>query len=211
MCPHFLFETSKRKRPHPVKRKNVWRVGPQVCGPPAAGGGWLALPCGGQGRKRAALGEASSPGKSGIHPTPLSAAAHAPARNSQRVAKRNARKEKLVKCDDHPEISAGTANAGRDLDGGTVRREPAEDQLVLSAPSRKTPVRAEGRRTGARQKAAFSLGPSTARSLFVKNKKRMGGGMTRPSSWPNSPRPMGHPPPGGGFISPQTQRRTPSL
>ena len=36
-------------------------------------------------------------------------------------------------------------------------------------------------------KAIFSLGPSTARSLFVKNKKRMGGGMTQPSSWLDSP------------------------
>ena len=34
MCPHFLFETSKRKRSHPVKRKNVrrdfGREGPKV-------------------------------------------------------------------------------------------------------------------------------------------------------------------------------------
>ena len=32
------------------------------------------------------------------------------------------------------------------------------------------------------KKAALSFGPSTARSLFVKNKKRMGGGMDRLSS-----------------------------
>ena len=45
------------------KRKNVRRVGPHVCGPPAAGGGWLAVPRGSQGRRRPALGEASSPGR----------------------------------------------------------------------------------------------------------------------------------------------------
>ena len=57
------------------KRKNVRRVGLRRRRPPAAGGGWLAIPCGSQGRKRAALGETSSPGRSGIHPAPLFAAA----------------------------------------------------------------------------------------------------------------------------------------
>ena len=41
--------------------------------PPA--GGWLTVLCGSQGRKRATLGETTSPGKSGIHPAPLFAAA----------------------------------------------------------------------------------------------------------------------------------------
>ena len=72
----------------------------------------MAVPCGGQGRKRAALGETSGPGKSGIHPDSLFAAAvrwlmgllqrpmraSAPTNAGQRVAKRNARKEELVKC-----------------------------------------------------------------------------------------------------------------
>ena len=57
------------------KRKNVRRVGPRQRGPPAAGGGWLAVPCSSQGRKRPALGETSSPGRSGIHPASLFAAA----------------------------------------------------------------------------------------------------------------------------------------
>ena len=44
--------------------------------------------------------------------------------------------------------------------------------------------RQEGRIYAARPaEAIFSLGPSTARSLFVKNKKRMGGGNAQPSSW----------------------------
>ena len=45
------------------KRKNVRRVGLRRRRPPAAGGGWLAVPCSSQGRKRPALGETSSPGK----------------------------------------------------------------------------------------------------------------------------------------------------
>ena len=57
------------------KRKNVRRVGLRRRRPPAAGGGWLAVPCRSQGRKRPALGETSGPGKSGIHPAPLFAAA----------------------------------------------------------------------------------------------------------------------------------------
>ena len=57
------------------KRKNVRRVGLRQRRPPAAGGGRLAVPRGSQGRKRAALGETFGPGKSGIHPAPLFAAA----------------------------------------------------------------------------------------------------------------------------------------
>ena len=43
------------------------RVGLRRRRPPAAGGGRLAIPRGGQRRKRPALGETFSPGKSGIH------------------------------------------------------------------------------------------------------------------------------------------------
>ena len=50
------------------KRKNVRRVGPHVCGPPAAGGGRLALPHGNQGRKRAALGVIQARGSRGYSP-----------------------------------------------------------------------------------------------------------------------------------------------
>ena len=57
------------------KRKNVRRVGLRRRRPPAAGGGWLALPCRSQGWKRPALGEAFGPGKSGIHAASLFAAA----------------------------------------------------------------------------------------------------------------------------------------
>ena len=111
--PPFSFCTAaKRERAVDGPReKTPRRVGLRRRRPPAAGGGWLAVPCRSQGRKRPALGETSGPGKSGIHPAPLFAAAGrllmkalargkatASASAGQRVAKRNARKEKLVKC-----------------------------------------------------------------------------------------------------------------
>ena len=104
-------DIKKRMRRARWKRKNVRRVGLRQRRPPAAGGGRLAVPCGSQGRKRPALGETFGPGKFGIPAAPLFAAAGrllmkalargkatASASAGQRVAKRNARKEKLVKC-----------------------------------------------------------------------------------------------------------------
>ena len=71
-CPCGAIHLLRRAR---WKRKNVRRVGLRQRRPPAASGGWLAVPCGGQGRKRTALGETLGPGKSGIHPASLFAAA----------------------------------------------------------------------------------------------------------------------------------------
>ena len=77
------------------KRKHVRRVGLRRRRPPAAGGGWLALPCRSQGRKRTALGESLGPGRFRDTPASLSAAAHAsaenqPARSDAERAKREA-------------------------------------------------------------------------------------------------------------------------
>ena len=81
------------------KRKHVRRVGLRRRSPPAAGGGRLAVPCGSQRRKRAALGETSSPGRYRDTPLPLSPLPLTlPRRSRQRLAKRKARKEKLVEC-----------------------------------------------------------------------------------------------------------------
>ena len=98
--PHFLFETSKRKCAAPGgKEKMSRRVGLRRRRPPAAGGGRLAVPCGSQRRKRAALGETSSPGRYRDTPLPLSPLPLTlPRRTRQRLAKRKARKEKLVEC-----------------------------------------------------------------------------------------------------------------
>ena len=71
-CPCGAIHLLRRAR---WKRKNVRRVGLRRRRPPAAGGGWLAVPCGGQGRKRPALGEPFGPWKSGIPFAPIFAAA----------------------------------------------------------------------------------------------------------------------------------------
>ena len=71
-CPCGAIHLLRRAR---WKRKNVRRVGLRRRRPPAAGGGRLAIPCGSQGRKRPTLGESFGPGKSGIHPASLFAAA----------------------------------------------------------------------------------------------------------------------------------------
>ena len=68
-APHSLFETSKRECAAPGGREKMFRrVGPHTCGPPAAGGGRLALPRGNQGRKRAALGVIQARGSPGYLP-----------------------------------------------------------------------------------------------------------------------------------------------
>ncbi len=56
-------------------RWKIRRVGLRRRRPPAAGGGRLAVPRGGQGRKRPTLGETFGPGKSGIHSALIFAAA----------------------------------------------------------------------------------------------------------------------------------------
>ena len=68
-------DIKKKMRRARWKRKNVRRVGLRPRRPPAAGGGRLAVPCGGQGRKRPALGDTFGPGKFGIHAAPIFAAA----------------------------------------------------------------------------------------------------------------------------------------
>ena len=76
-APPILFlEAPKRECAAPGGReKTLRRVGLRQRRPPAAGGGRLAVPCGSQGRKRAVLGESFGPGKLGIHPASLFAAA----------------------------------------------------------------------------------------------------------------------------------------
>ena len=116
MHPPFLFwSCQKRNGPCTVQReKTLRRVGLRRRRPPAAGGGWLALPCRSQGRKRAALGETFGPGKFGIPSASLPAAAHAPTKSSQRQ-----RKEKQLDATTTPTRPAPSAT-GRQLQ--TCRR-----------------------------------------------------------------------------------------
>ena len=82
MHPPFSFRSCRKENgPCTVqKKRTLRRVGLRQRRPPAAGGGWSAVPRGSQGRKRAALGVTVGTGRSGIHPAPLSAAANDPAR-----------------------------------------------------------------------------------------------------------------------------------
>ena len=133
------------------------------------GGGRLAIPCGGQRGKRPALGNPSSPGKSGIHAALIFAAAgrwsmRAPAksqRNSlcecpgQRVAKRNARKEKLVKYVLAPRRPPH--HPPRVGSWGNRRRPKRARRLgkIGAGTGTPTPVSAEGHCTGARPSGLF--------------------------------------------------------
>ena len=171
------------------KRKNVRRVGLRQRRPPAAGGGKLALPCRSQRRKRPALGETVGPGKLGIPFAPLFAAAGrllmkalargkatASASAGQRVAKRNARKEELVKCVLAPRLKMHRA-AGTNDQACTVPRRARRPVLANT----QTPSHADPRTATLhvcaklRPKAVFSFGPCTARFLFHKMEKKMGG------------------------------------
>ena len=190
MHPPFSFRSCRKENgPCTVqKKRTLRRVGLRRRRPPAAGGGWLAVPCSSQGRKRPALGETSSPGKFGIHPASLfaaagrwlmRAAAWAPTQQPLRppgecVAKRNARKETLVKY-----VLAPRRPPHHPPRDGSI--ELAEDDSVPEggpkseqAPIRRPPC---ARRAAAPEcaQAAFSFGPCTARFLFRKTEKKMGG------------------------------------
>ena len=149
------------------------RVGLRRRRPPAAGGGWLALPCRSQGRKRTALGESLGPGRFRDTPASLSAAAHAsaenqPARSDAERAKREA--GQMRSCTPTPSAPSATGRQYRPHRRPKRARMPGKIGAGTGTP---TPVRAEGHCTGARP-APFSLTPGAARSLFGADKKRMG-------------------------------------
>ena len=137
------------------KRKNVRRVGLRRRRPPAAGGGRLAVPRGGQGRKRAALGEPFGLGKLGIPSATLPAAAHASSKNSQRQRKKKQLNASTTPTQEHHPPRDGSCKLAEDL---SVPEGQAKSE---QAPIRRPPC---ARRATAR------------RILFLgKTKKRMGG------------------------------------
>ena len=83
-------------------------------------------------------------------------------------------KEKQIKCVLAPR--RGRHHPARDgsIDLAEDPSVPEDKPKSALAPIRRPPSRAEGHCTGARL-APFSLPPGAAHSLFVKNKKRMGG------------------------------------
>ena len=179
-APPILFLVApKRECAAPGGReKALRRVGLRQRRPPAAGGGWLALPCRSQGRKRTALGESLGPGRFRDTPASLSAAAHAsaenqPARSDAERAKREA--GQMRSCT--PTTSARSAT-GRQL-------EKSQKSIACpkAGPNRRlhrsaAPRRAEGHCTGARQR--FSLWTVHGPFLFWQDRK---GPPPRPARW----------------------------
>ena len=149
------------------KRKNVRRVGLRRRRPPAAGGGWLAVPRGSQGRKRPALGETFGLGKLGIPSATLPAAAHASSKNSQRQ-----RKEKQLNASLHPDalrtIRHGTAvpTSQKAIACPTARQNRSRHRYADS--------RARGGPLHRSAPNAFLFGPCTARFSFGKTKEKWG-------------------------------------
>ena len=161
------------------------RVGLRRRRPPAAGGGRLAVPCGNQGRKRAALGETSSPGNSGIPAAPLFAAA---GRLLMRVSTwANATTPTPARAA-RSEAERAEREAGQMRPCTPTRSEPpprdgsidlAEDPSVPEgqAKSEQAPIRRPpcARRATAPERAnAFLFGPCTARFSFGTTKEKWG-------------------------------------
>ena len=168
------------------KRKNVRRVGLRQRRPPAAGGGRLAVPRGSQGRKRAVLGESFGPGKLGIHPASLFAAAgewsmkvaawvNATVSTTARAARSKAERAEreagqMRPC--NPTTWAPSAT-GRQHRPGRRPKRARRSGKIGACTDTPTPVRAEGHRTGARQR--FSLWTVHGPFLFWQDKREMGG------------------------------------
>ena len=147
------------------KRKNVRRVGLRQRRPPAAGGGRLAVPCGSQGRKRATLGETTSPGRYRDTPLPLSPLPLTlPRRTRQRLAKRKARKEKLVECILAPRRCRHHPPRDSSHDLAEDDSVPEGKPKSALAPIRRPPSAQRRECAGVRQKRPFLL--DRARPVF---------------------------------------------
>ena len=170
MHPPFSFRPCRKENgPCTVqKKRTLRRVGLRQRRPPAAGGGRLALPCRSQGRKRAALGEIFGPGRSGIPFAPLFAAAHVPARNSQRQ-----RKEKQRPCVNHPDnlrtIRHGTAVTGIAEENSVPEGQAKSEQALIRRPP------CARRATAPERVKRFSLWTVHGPFLFWHDKREMGG------------------------------------
>ena len=146
------------------KRKNVRRVGLRRRRPPAAGGGRLAVPRGGQGRKRAALGETFGLGRyrdtSCVSPR---------CRSRFFEEQPAAAKKEAAQCVNHPDAGAPSAT-GRHLQTRRRPKRARRSGKIGAGTDTPTPVRTEGHCTGVRP-ALFSLPPGAAHSLFGQDQK----------------------------------------
>ena len=190
MHPPFSFRSCRKENgPCTVqKKRTLRRVGLRRRRPPAAGGGWLAVPCRSQGRKRPALGETSGPGKSGIHPAPLFAAAgrwlmrvaawanattSTPARAARSEAERAEREAgQMRSCTPTTSAPSATGQQYRPRRRPKRVRRQAQIGACTDTP---TPVQQLCTHVQSCDQAPFSLPPGAAHSLFGATKKRMGG------------------------------------
>ena len=118
----------------------------------------------------------------------------------ERVAKRNARKEKLVKCVLAPRRPPHHPPRDGSIDLAEEHSVPEGQPKSEQAPIRRPPSRAEGHCTGARL-APFSFGPCTARFLFGQDRKENGGCI--PLDKPPAGAETRWPPDGGPYRSQQ--------
>ena len=172
--PPFSFCTAaKRERAVDGPReKTPRRVGLRKRSPPAAGGGWLAVPCRSQGRKRPALGETSGPGKSGIPPAPLPAAAYASGKNTASASERKRGKRSWSNASLHPDklaaIRHGTAVPTSQKSIACPKAGPNRSRHRYADP------RAHGGPLHRSAPSVFLFGPCTARFSFGKTKEKWG-------------------------------------
>ena len=131
----------------------------------------MAVPCGSQRRKRAALGETSSPGRYRDTPLPLSPLPLTlPRRTRQRLAKRKARKEKLVECILAPRRCRH--HPPRDSSHDLVEDDSVPEGKPKSAlaPIRRPPSAQRRECAGVRQKRPFLL--DRARPVFFSTRPK---------------------------------------
>ena len=175
------------------KRKHVRRVGLRRRSPPAAGGGRLAVPCGSQRRKRAALGETSSPGRYRDTPCP-SPRCRSRSREEAGSAWRSGRRRKR-----------SWSNASLHPDAvGTIRHGTAvtTSQKMIACPKAgqnrrlhrsADPRRAEARTRRSASKRSFLL--DRARPVFFSARPKRKWGVHCPAIIIAAiPRPMGRTP-----------------
>ena len=116
--------------------------------------------------------------------------AQAPRPPGQRVAKRNARKEKQLKCVLAPRCHR-TSGTGRQLQTRRRPKRARRQGKIGACTDTPTSSRAEGHCTGARL-APFSLPPGAAHSLFGQDQKENGGRIPR-GNGPRGEVPPSHP------------------
>ena len=187
-APIFFLKHQKENGRTRSKEKMFRRVGPHTCGPPAAGGGRLAVPRGNQGRKRAALGVIQAWGSLGyrqrrFYPQgvrrirkaaePQTAAQSLPLAFPRGTMERQ-RGQKQGPCVDHSGFPPHRTRGARPTQlSGPARagRRPT----VFAGTGSEDPRRAEGHCTGARQKSGLFFWTVHGPFSFPQDGKENGG------------------------------------